>query len=223
MGVRLRMLSVLILALAGVNAFAARVSWDIVTLEWGFTVIREEGEYGSPERFPNIWALCNVSVSVEGSHATITADPGGVEYMSPSGAWAVATYGEVVDESMLLNRDALLKDMVYGIENPNTRKTPVTVEVGSLNYMQFIVQDVDQCIEYIEGHRAEHPDYFYGWMEYVVNQDGTVNVLVSALDIDGDRIVVGAIPEPSAGLLALLGFSLLALRRTRLTPAHSPH
>ena len=54
-----------------------------------------------------------------------------------------------------------------------------------------------------------------GWIELGLGDDGKVQVLRSAWDMDGDSLTVGATPEPVSGLLLLFGASLLALRRRR--------
>lgn len=53
----------------------------------------------------------------------------------------------------------------------------------------------------------------YGWFQIGVDQAGELNILSSAWDLDGDAIVVGAIPEPTSGMLVLLGMAALALKR----------
>ena len=56
--------------------------------------------------------------------------------------------------------------------------------------------------------------YLYGWYQ-LGYPNGELTALNSAIDLDGDSIVVGAIPEPSSGLLLLLGVAGLALKRRR--------
>ena len=52
----------------------------------------------------------------------------------------------------------------------------------------------------------------YGWADLTVNTDHSVTINRSAIT-DADSIVVGAIPEPTSGLLLLVGSALLLIRR----------
>lgn len=61
-----------------------------------------------------------------------------------------------------------------------------------------------------------NPYPVYGWVE--VSVPGLEpKVLASAWDLDGGAMIVGsgAIPEPTSGLLLILGAAALALRRSR--------
>lgn len=74
----------------------------------------------------------------------------------------------------------------------------------------------------IESYMSTDPMVLYGWMELTVDASGGISVTGSAIDLDGGPMVVGGgawdgnIPEPSAGMLFLLGAAVLGLRR-RLT------
>ena len=60
---------------------------------------------------------------------------------------------------------------------------------------------------------------YYGWVQLGIDKDGNISVLGSAVDFDHGPMVVGggaytdATPEPSAGVLFLLGAAALGLRR----------
>ena len=75
-----------------------------------------------------------------------------------------------------------------------------------------IVFDIDPVTE-----QLKRGDAYYGWVEFRAMYDGNVELLASAVDIDGDAIIVGggpvSTPEPSAGAMLLLGLAGLALRR----------
>ena len=60
------------------------------------------------------------------------------------------------------------------------------------------------------------PYNVYGWVEFGFDNPEGLIVVNGALDMDGGPMIVGsgAIPEPSSGLLLLLGVAGLALRRT---------
>ena len=57
---------------------------------------------------------------------------------------------------------------------------------------------------------------FYGWMEVTLNDDGNPGTIHRwAYDDTGAPIIVGVVPEPGTGALALLGLAALAVRRRR--------
>ncbi len=58
----------------------------------------------------------------------------------------------------------------------------------------------------------------YGWMKIGVNGAGEIVPKAAAIDLDGGAMIVGGgafIPEPTSGLLLLVGGAMLALRRRR--------
>ena len=64
----------------------------------------------------------------------------------------------------------------------------------------------------------EYPNYYnYGWVQLRVTPD-EVLLVHSAINLDGDPIVVGVwdVPEPSSLLLLAAGGMLLSLRRRRV-------
>lgn len=84
------------------------------------------------------------------------------------------------------------------------------VSIGKMEsiYLGYAAQDrcIDPAVQY------------YGWMELYLSSDNVLSIRNSAIDINGNSIIVGAIPEPSSGMLALLGFIGLALKRQRSLP-----
>ena len=55
----------------------------------------------------------------------------------------------------------------------------------------------------------------YGWIQLHYDEDAHISIAHQALDMDGDTILVGMIPEPTSGFLLLVGTAFLALRRRR--------
>ena len=93
----------------------------------------------------------------------------------------------------------------------------MTVGENEPFYLAFqayeIVFDIDPATGQLKRGAA-----YYGWVEFRAMNDGNVELLASAVDIDGDAIIVGggsATPEPSAGVLLILGLAALALRHRR--------
>ena len=63
----------------------------------------------------------------------------------------------------------------------------------------------------------------FGWGEFLIDQNGELQLLDNAVAYDQGGIVVGtsvAVPEPSTGLLMLAAAAVLFLRRSRCTIFH---
>ena len=205
-------LLVMTLVLADV-ANASTVLWNVVTKDAtdgypSLQVVKND----SP---PYFWSIFHMSVDVFGDKAILTANPGAVYVLSYAGAWLRAGYGEIVNADSTLNSPAYFEYGLLG--NGTASEESITANVGLSNYLKFVLQDGEQCFEYQDGTRAAMPDCFYGWVEYRIDDKGNLEILASAIDIDGDPVIVGggAIPEPSAGMLLLIGLSGIALCRRR--------
>ena len=59
----------------------------------------------------------------------------------------------------------------------------------------------------------EGREFWTGWVELTLDGNGDVVALNSAFDRSGGTLVVGAVPEPTSGMLLLFGLSVLGLRR----------
>lgn len=82
-------------------------------------------------------------------------------------------------------------------------------------FLAFQAYEIIFDIDPVTG-QLKRGDAYYGWVELRAMSDGNVELLASAVDIDGDAMIVGggsATPEPTSGVLLLLGISLLVLRR----------
>ena len=66
-------------------------------------------------------------------------------------------------------------------------------------------------------------DAYYGWVEMCATGDTNVDVIASAVDLAGGAMIAGGgaapTPEPSGGMLVVLGFAALTLRRRRTNAA----
>ena len=87
---------------------------------------------------------------------------------------------------------------------------PIIGELDSDLYLMFAMGDNDGHNNYISN-----PYCLYGWVHLNVDEQGRMNILSSVIGMEGQSMIVGAIPEPSAGVLLLLGLAALALRRRR--------
>ena len=126
------------------------------------------------------------------------------------GNWLVANKGDVASEATTRHRGNYLNhakiDGETGYATYNLEGT-----APQDYYLIFAVENLDDY-----NNNVSDPRYAYGWAHLAVNDDKSLSLLASAMSLDGSPLVVGAIPEPSGGLLLLLGISLLALRRSAL-------
>ena len=129
------------------------------------------------------------------------------------GNWCQASYGDVVCADAFSN-DA--SDIAYF----SVSGEDIYVNAGSsaIAYRDEIMYLVFRCGSMDEDLKFQ--DIVYGWVEYSVGRDGTLTYQHSAWDLDGGAMIVGGgsygpIPEPSGGLLVLIGFAALALRRNK--------
>ena len=89
-------------------------------------------------------------------------------------------------------------------------------EVLRSDYDIVFPADSDVYLGVAVARRYDTPlDVLYGWVQFHRDEGGAVSFVTSALDLTGDSVVVGGIPEPSSALLLLVGFGLLATRRKR--------
>ena len=85
-------------------------------------------------------------------------------------------------------------------------------KAGNPFYLAF---QVFELVEDIGG--ISRGEAYYGWVEFCVSDTAEVMLLASAVDLGGGAMLVGggsaATPKPSAGMLLLIGFAVLPLRR----------
>jgi len=90
-------------------------------------------------------------------------------------------------------------------------------------YLGFQLYELVEEMDPESGFRLDRGDSFYGWLEFFATNSGRVELRSSAIDLGGGSMIVGGgaapIPEPSCGLLLLVGVAVLSLRRGR-NPGH---
>ena len=148
----------------------------------------------------------------DGYHVTMTAEGGFPESI---GNWVEAGYGTRVDASTVRNQSRYFQRGPFDGDN-NAEIYDVTVESDEVTYLAF-------CGEILSGDSmsslARTGVYLYGWVSLTVDENGIPKVTGSAIDLDGGPMVVGGgawtggIPEPSSGILVLLGVTSLLLHR----------
>lgn len=125
------------------------------------------------------------------------------------GTWMRAALNDIAGVSTIRNDASALaytvrEDGDFWVEGG----TPISVKANSDFYLMFVCNGLDEHLEVANS--------VYGWVGYHIDQEGQITVLSSAWDLDGGPMIVGgwsASPEPSGGLLLMLGAAMFALRR----------
>ena len=131
------------------------------------------------------------------------------------GNWVEAEYGSRVDASTTRGIGSYFEYSDYSSEG-NVTIYDIILRQGETTYLAF-------CGEQLAGHDMSRLEptgiYLYGWVSIEVDDDGIPYLVHSAIDLDGGPMIVGGgaweggIPEPSGGILFLLGMAVLGLRR----------
>lgn len=139
-----------------------------------------------------------------------------------SGAWLNSQKGDIVTfESMLWQNKYLIEETFGSIYNFSS-KMFADYDPNTNQYLKFIVQDRFEVADYLNGRGGDPATCYTGWAEYIIDDAGTIKILNSAIDFDGGPMIVGAIPEPTSGLLLILGLTALALRRKPISITENP-
>ena len=119
--------------------------------------------------------------------------------------WALAVYGDIVSETTFASltpiEDFRGNDVYTGgtlIPNPSDF------------YMAFKVSEV----LIVDAHYEEGMTW-YGWAHVSIDDSMEMTLLDAGINLYGGEVIVGATPEPSTGMLFLLGAAALGLRRKR--------
>ena len=135
------------------------------------------------------------------------------------GTWALVSEGDILDA-------AFFESMADPLARKTTAQytqnmTGVTFTDSFYLGVQAETVNTDGLDDWYGDYtdsRIYTGEYVYGWIELSSDSDGKAFVVSSAFDADGGPMIVGgglAVPEPTSGLLLLVGGSLLALRSRR--------
>ena len=141
--------------------------------------------------------------------------------------------------TLLFNNITLDEGSDWFVTNPGDLFTRDSIDAGQFNFLPIQLEsaipggslDVEVGESFFLGVNTGSSDDFFnfgvpfdsirqhfGWGEFLINQNGELQILDSAVAYDLGGIVIGtstAIPEPSSGLLMLAGAAFLFLRRSR--------
>lgn len=192
-------------------ATASQVLWDVVELWPGVhgVSLPEIHWQGSCQTAGNrqydLQVLCVLMSDSSGSWTLRAEDYGfgrGILYQSNS--------GELVGQGSCLTVESVFVDKdIKGVDR--TEWVGIHGESAHDSYLSIVLRPSNPHDSNIE---------VYGWLQLGV-RDGEIQLLHSALDLDGGPMIVGGgsalTPEPSSTLLLLLGLCVLGLRRRRLS------
>ena len=213
----MRYVFVLLLAILSMGGFAAKVQWNCITSTetvdgW------LEFSYVNNENVRAVWVNLMMDYTVAFNGTTLHGAGSNLMF---DGNWLKANVGDKIDATTTMN---VGNYFYYGRFGPSGSVEPsydvydITLATDDRIYLAFCAMIFDQMSYAGTG------EYLYGWLQLGLDEDGIPVVLGSALDLDGGPMNVGggaySIPEPSGGLLFVLGAAALGLRRRRVSPPY---
>ena len=203
---------IILLSLICSYTFASTVLWDHMTIIGNYKILpKTEYDY-----LYNYAGYYSISVSPAADVEVEIPSYGNKRKISASSDQMLAypcnlvqlNEGDIVSAATTKNQDEYFLEYLTTADGSAYPGYSITGNVGDDFYLGFV---------YEAGFRDsfDEPFYYrdvYGWLHMQFTTDG-VEMLYSAINLDGDPITVGVVPEPSSALLALAGAALLIKRR----------
>ena len=123
--------------------------------------------------------------------------------------WLQARAGDIADASTTRNMKYYFNHCHLDHET-GWQNRDIYSDAGSDFYLMFAVGSTDDY-----NNNILNPSCLYGWAHRGVEGNGDIELLGSAIGLEGQSMTVGAIPEPSSVVLLLVGCAVLVLRRKR--------
>ena len=125
--------------------------------------------------------------------------------------WLQASAGDIADASTTRNKKYYFNHCHLDHET-GWQNRDIYSGADSEFYLMFAVGSTDDY-----NNNIPNPNCLYGWAHLEIDGSGDIELLGSAIGLEGQSMIVGAIPEPSSAVLLLLGIAGLALRRRELS------
>lgn len=169
---------------------AANVVWNAITIE-------QDAVGGYCISYPCI----TMTATVAGDYIVLSADP--FDYMEISSSWISAERGDVVTVDSVKRASSYFYAADFWTGEDENVRTDYSI----------ILQDGDSAYFAMISRTYTAPTHYdTAWLELRYDA-GILYANSSAIDYDGEALLIGAIPEPSSACLMLIGLSALALRR----------
>ena len=179
------------------NVVASEVAWNTLTI---YDMGPSYSAYLSNEQ------SANIEFHAESFGAGVKLSAVKWNYAEICNAWMLAEVGVLVDETFVKDAAGYFHmNNIYGNGQCRT------------DYDILIPNDESVYLAFAYANWKTPTEVNFGWAEISFAEDGQLQVVRSATDLSGNSMIVGfdSIPEPSSGLLLLLGIAGLALRRKR--------
>ena len=214
----MKLITFVVLTMSMLTSHAANVHWATLTVEdWGDSYCVFEYGSGIPYFYVSIFhdALADrYTLSFKPPEAPLLV--GSANPYRPNmyvyENMVFAKEGDIVSSATTRFLDDSKYAVHYGIDDNRYFFGEIS-DVVPLTYIYLSYICSDDPVGY-----KENQHYYYGWVGLAVDNEGTLYPY-GAVDYDGGPMIVGGgawegnIPEPSSGILLLLGAAALGLRR----------